>query len=59
MNIIGSNGWERNDLEALIDMTVKGDLVPVVDRTVPLAEARDAFRLLDDRKVFGKVAIIP
>lgn len=59
LNIIGSNGWVRDDLTALLDLTEAGSLVPVVDRAVPLEDTRDAFRLLDERKVFGKVAIVP
>jgi NADPH:quinone reductase-like Zn-dependent oxidoreductase len=31
----------------------------VIDRRVPLENARDAFRLLDERNVFGKVVVAP
>jgi NADPH:quinone reductase-like Zn-dependent oxidoreductase len=34
-------------------------LVPVVDRVLPLSQAREAFRMLDERRVFGKVALVP
>ncbi len=59
LDIIGSNAWSREDLHALLQLVCKGDLIPVVDRTLPLERAPDAFRLLKDRKVFGKIAIEP
>jgi NADPH:quinone reductase-like Zn-dependent oxidoreductase len=34
-------------------------LVPVIDRVLPLAEAREGIRLLADREVIGKVVIVP
>jgi len=34
-----------------------GRLRPVVDRVLPLEEARDAHRLLADRAQFGKVVL--
>ena len=36
-----------------------GRLVPVIDRIVPLSEARGAISLLEDRAVFGKVVVAP
>jgi alcohol dehydrogenase len=32
---------------------------PVIDRSFPLTEAREALRLLEDREVFGKVVVCP
>lgn len=59
IEIVGSNGWNREDLHALLALVEKGDLVPVVDTIVPLAETQEAFRMLSERRVFGKVAIVP
>lgn len=59
LNIIGSNGWLREDLEALLSLVRSGKLTPVIDRRLPLERARDAFRLLDERNVFGKVVVAP
>ncbi|MCW5770068.1 MAG: zinc-binding dehydrogenase [Rhodospirillaceae bacterium] len=59
LDIVGSNGWNRDDLHALLSLVQSGSLVPVVDKKLPLEETRDAFRLLAERKVFGKVAIVP
>jgi len=57
--IIGSDGWSRWDLEELLRLVSDGSLRPVIDRTLPLSEAREAERLLEDREVFGKVVLIP
>jgi alcohol dehydrogenase len=59
LDIVGSNGWTRDDLHALLGLVQKGDLVPVVDKVLPLEETREAFRMLSERRVFGKVAVAP
>ncbi len=59
LNIMGSNGWEVEDLHALIDRVQRKELEPVIDRTLPLAQTREAFRILEDREVFGKVRVDP
>src|SRR5262245_14476388 len=57
--IRGSNGWMREDLTALFDLIGSGKLKPVVDRELSLQETNEAFRLLEDRLVFGKVLVKP
>ncbi len=59
LDIIGANGWQREDLHALLDLIKEDKLAPVVDQILPLKEAATAFQLLSDRKVFGKIAIAP
>ena len=59
LQILGSNGWTRADLEALLRMVRDGALRPVIDRTLPLEEAREGLCLLEDREVVGKVVIAP
>jgi alcohol dehydrogenase len=34
-------------------------LRPVIDRMLPLSEAREGIRLLADREVIGKVIVVP
>ena len=58
-NIIGSNGWEMSDIDALLAMVQAGKLSALIDRELPLAETQTAFQLLRDRKVFGKVIVRP
>jgi NADPH:quinone reductase-like Zn-dependent oxidoreductase len=59
LKILGSNGWMREELVELIEMVRTGAVRPVVDRVLPLEEAGEAFRLLEDREVFGKVVVCP
>ena len=40
-------------------MVADGRLKPVVDRVLPLEQVNEAFRLLEDREVFGKVVLTP
>jgi NADPH:quinone reductase-like Zn-dependent oxidoreductase len=59
LKIMGANGWMRDELEALIGMVEDDSLTPVVDRVLPLSEVNEAFRLIEDREVFGKVLLKP
>lgn len=59
MDIIGSDGWRRQDLVDLVDAARAGTVVPVIDRVLPLAETAEGHRLLEEREVFGKVIIAP
>jgi alcohol dehydrogenase len=57
--IIGSDGWERADLEALVLHVEAGRIQPVIDRIVPLEGVADAERAIEAREVFGKVLVKP
>ena len=59
LKVLGANGWLRPELEALIDMVAKGELDPIVDSELPLEDVNEAFRLIEDREVFGKVIVKP
>src|SRR5580700_11007900 len=53
--LIGSNGWQKEDLKILLDLVADGRLVPVIDKVLPLEETAEGERLLEDREVVGKV----
>ncbi len=57
--LMGSNGWQRSDIEALLEMAAAGTLTPVIDRVLPLAEVHAAERLMEDRALFGKIVLVP
>ena len=59
LQVLGSNGWMREDLHTLIDMIKTGKLKPIIDKEFKLDEANEAFRMLEDREVFGKVVVKP
>ena len=57
--IIGSDGWRRADIEALLNLAESRQLVPVVEKVVPLSQVHEAERLLESREVFGKIVLTP
>ena len=59
LDVRGSNGWLRGDLEALLELVRTGSLKPVIDSVVDLAGAIDACRRLEDRAFFGKLVVTP
>ncbi|HEY4373544.1 MAG TPA: zinc-binding dehydrogenase [Burkholderiales bacterium] len=59
LQIIGSNSFYIDNLTALMDMIAKGEMKPLIDKTLPLSEAREGLRLIQDREVIGKVVITP
>ncbi len=59
VNIIGCNGWTRNDLEQLLAEVARGTIRPIIDRVFPLEQAAEAMRVIENREVFGKVILRP
>jgi len=59
LKICGSNGWVRQDILQLFELVTAGKLEVLIDRTYPLAEAREALRVIEDRDVFGKIVVTP
>ena len=60
LNIVGSNGWSRGDVLALLEMVKAGTLRPVLHETrYALADGREAMRQLEERLTFGKVIVEP
>jgi alcohol dehydrogenase len=45
------------DIVACLDHVASGRLKPVVESVFPLEQAADGVRLLEDRRIFGKVII--
>jgi len=59
LQIIGSNSFYDDNLSALMEMIKSGEMKPVIDTVVPLEGAAEALRLIQDRKVIGKVIVEP
>jgi D-arabinose 1-dehydrogenase-like Zn-dependent alcohol dehydrogenase len=55
LSVIGSTMGTRDELERLIRFCIEREIRPVIDRTLPLAEARDGFAALLDGSVVGKI----
>jgi alcohol dehydrogenase len=59
LQIIGSNSFYMENLTALMDMISKGEIKPMIDKILPLEQASEGLRLIQDREVLGKVVITP
>ena len=59
LTILGTDGWTRADLQAVLQATWMGRIRPVIDRVLPLANTAEGEQLLEERAVFGKVIIHP
>jgi len=57
LTILGSMMGSKADLLAAMKFIEAGEIRAVVDRTLPLAEARKAHELIEDRAQFGKVVL--
>ncbi len=59
LKIIGSNSFYDEDLSALMAMIAAGKIKPVIDKVLPLDQACEGLRLIQDREIIGKVIIEP
>lgn len=59
LKIIGSNSFYDDNLKGLMDLIAQKKLAPVIDTVLPLDQAREGLRLIQDREVIGKVVITP
>lgn len=57
--LVGSDGWTKEDLRTLLELVAGGRLAPVIGRVLPLEQAAEGERLLEDREVFGKIVLRP
>jgi NADPH:quinone reductase-like Zn-dependent oxidoreductase len=59
LSLLGSYMGRKGELIRAADHFFRGELMPVVDTTYPLAEAAEAHRRLESREAFGKLVLIP
>ena len=59
LQIIGSNSFYDENLIALMQLVEAGRMKPVIDKVVPLEGAAEGLRLIQDRRVIGKVVVTP
>lgn len=55
--IVGSTMGSKSALFGILEHVAAGRLRPVVDRVLPLWEAREAHRILERREAFGKIVL--
>ena len=59
MDIIGSDGWRRQDLIDLLNAVRDGRITPVIGAVLPLEQTAEGHRLLEEREIFGKAIVKP
>jgi alcohol dehydrogenase len=59
LKIIGSNSFYDGDLKGLMGLIAERKIAPVIDKVLPLDEAKEGLRLIQDREVIGKVVVTP
>ena len=57
IDIIGSRAYLPEDIKACLDFVAAGKLAPVVEQELPLEQAAEGVRMLDERRVFGKIIV--
>jgi len=57
LSILGSTMGSLSELHEIMKEVEAGHLHPVVDRVLPLAAVAEAHRLLEERRLFGKVVL--
>ena len=57
VEVLGSTMGSKGDLYGILRHVEAGKLKPVVDRILPLWSAVEAHKLLEERKVFGKIVL--
>lgn len=58
-SVIGCARASETELRHVIELVGKGDLDPVVSHGLPLEEAAEGHRLMQDRRQFGKNVLVP
>jgi NADPH:quinone reductase-like Zn-dependent oxidoreductase len=59
LKIIGSNSFYDDDLAGLMKLISDRKIMPVIDKVLPLDQAKEGLRLIQDREVIGKVVVTP
>jgi alcohol dehydrogenase len=59
LQVLGSNGYSKENIATALEYVATGRVNPVIGRRLPLREAREAERLIEDRSFFGKIVLEP
>ena len=57
VQVLGSTMGRKSDLLRILPFVEQGRLRPVIDRVMPLREARAAHEALENREAFGKIVL--
>ncbi|HEY2986276.1 MAG TPA: alcohol dehydrogenase catalytic domain-containing protein [Candidatus Binatia bacterium] len=59
MRIIGAAGTNRRDVARALEAAADGKVRAIIDRTMPLAEAAEAHRIMENKQILGKIILDP
>jgi len=59
LQIIGSNSFYDDNLQALMQFIQDATMKPIIDKLLPLERAVEGLRMIENREVFGKVVVTP
>ena len=59
IKILGSDNVSRQALREVMALAAEGRLSARVDRVLPLGQAAEAHQLIEDRKAFGRIVLVP
>jgi NADPH:quinone reductase-like Zn-dependent oxidoreductase len=59
MKILGAAGTNRRDVERALAAAGGGKIRAIIDRTMPLAEAAAAHRIMEEERILGKIILQP
>jgi NADPH:quinone reductase-like Zn-dependent oxidoreductase len=59
IQILGSTMGKKGDLMTIFGLVERGVFKPVIDRVLPLADAREGHRIVEAGEQFGKIVLIP
>jgi NADPH:quinone reductase-like Zn-dependent oxidoreductase len=59
LSVVGSTMGTTGELAQLVQLLASSGVRPVIDRVLPLSDAREGFAALDAGEVFGKVVFTP
>ena len=58
-SVLSSTGAGRRHIVDAAQMVGRGAVTPVISQRFPLEDAAEAYRLMRDRKTFGRVVLVP
>lgn len=59
ISILGSTMGNDREFRALLQAVAAGRILPRIDRVLPLSQAPEAYRLLEEGRQFGKIVLVP
>jgi alcohol dehydrogenase len=59
LQILGSNGYSKQNIATALSYVAEGRCQPVISHVMPLSDAREAERLMENRDFVGKIVLQP